>query len=738
MLQRDSSILRAPRSLALVMLPLILAEPVCGGSARGAGDGKPGVELVQNGGFEEPGKPVQGWVQTDETRSKGTISRDETTFRSGRASLKLQPNGSNGGDQPLSISSRIPGGAYRGSKLRFSGYLRAEGGATAVLGMLSVAGGRPGNLVLLTQGTTSSWVRQEGTYDVPDDPAVILVLLCSVSGQSGAAYFDDLSVMSGSPPSSTPSAPPSSRGGAEAGGGAPLAATVDVDASRVVREIPPTLYGTHVEWVYNAYGLWQEREQRADPEIERLTRELGVTLIRFPGGFLADFYHWRDGVGPVEKRPEALHQAGTNDRSRPTFGTDEAIGFARSVGAELLITVNAGTGTPEEAADWVRYVNAKELRVRHWEVGNELYIRDGSAISKATTIDPATYAARFRKFADAMRAADPRIKVGAIGGENEGRYALVSYPDWCKVVLEKAGDAIDFLAVHNAYAPVLSDDRVELREAYRAMLAAPTLIRRNLDRVADQIARYAPKRSSAIEIAVTEWGPLFQADPNGRYIDHNKTLGSALFAASTLKALIESPHVTIANFHELNDLSMLGWISSKNGDFPPRPEWAPTARYFAFQLFTRHFGNQLVASEASGPTYDSTAVGSVDAVKGVPYLDVLASLGSQGGKLHVIAINREFDRPIETTLKLRGFAPRPRGQAWTLTGTGIDANTGTTHMNIPGVRWARQAEDERNPRFSKGAPGEITLGSAPVDVSGERFTYVFPPRSVTALELDRR
>jgi alpha-N-arabinofuranosidase len=699
----------------------------------------PGRELAQNGGFERAGAPAEGWSLSDQGADKGRVSRDERRVRSGRASIKLEPNERNGGDQPLAIMQVIPAAAYRGRRIVFSGYVAAEGGATAVLGMLSIARGRPGNLVVVTEPSGSGdWVRLDKDYDVPDDPAVQLVLLCSVGGQSGAAWFDDLSV-----------APPGEKGArarplpAEPGPAArptpprgALTASVEVDAGRVFRQIPRTLYGTNVEWVYNGYALWLERERRPSPQMLRLTQDLGVTLIRYPAGYYADFYHWRDGVGPFEKRPEALHQAGSPDRSRLNFGTDEALEFARQVGAELLITVNAGTGTAQEAADWVRYVNGKQLRVRYWEVGNELYIRDGSPISKATTVDPAGYAARFREFARAMRAADPRIKIGAIGGENQGSYSFVGYPNWNKIVLQRAGDEIDFLAVHNAYAPVMSRDHRDLRTVYGATLAAPVLIARNLRTIAQQINDYAPGRP--IEIAVTEWGPLFQADPSGRYIDHNKTLGAALFAASAFKRFLESPRTGIANFHVLNDLSMMGWISSRNGTFPPNPDWAATARYYAFQLYSRHFGDQLVPSWVEGPTYDSEAVGTVDAVKDVPWLDVVASLSSDRAKLYVLGVNKHFDSPIDGAIAIRGFRPASEGTAWTLTGTGIDAHTGTTHLEIPGVRWARQAEDEQNPRFSKGGPGEITLSPAPFEARAERFVYRFPPHSVTSLVLSRR
>ena len=527
----------------------------------------------------------------------------------------------------------------------------------------------------------------------------------------------------------------SGRGAAPSAG--TLKANVEVDTGSVIRQIPKTLYGANIEWRWNANGLWLDTSSRSDPDLTRLTRELGLSLIRYPGGALSDAYHWKDGIGPHDRRPEVAHELGKNDKSRPQFGTDEALDFAKQVGAELLITVNAGSGTPEEAADWVRYVNGKGLRVRYWEVGNELYINDGSPMSKRTTLNPSAYAQRFLAFARAMRAADARIKIGAIGGENQGRYAVVSYRDWDRTVLQNVGDQTDFLAVHNAYAPVLSGDDKDLRRVYRTMLAAPTLVARNLNTVSNQIAEYAPGRASQIGIAVTEWGPLLSFDPRSRYVDHVKTLGSALFAASTLKAFIESPRTEIANFFLLNDLSVLGWIGSRDGRFPPRPDWAPTARYFAFQLYTHHFGEQLVRSKAVGPTYDGDAVGLIDPVKDVPYLDIVSSLSSDGRKLYLMAINKHFDGTIETSITLRGFQPVSGGTAWTLTGTGIDANTGTTPLQVPGLAWGKQIEDQQDPRFSKGGASEVTLSSSEVSGIRTQFTYRFPSHSVTSLELTR-
>jgi alpha-N-arabinofuranosidase len=689
-------------------------------------------ELVDNGGFEDSGDPARSWAPSEKSAGKGVIERDGTRFHGGAFSLKLRPNARNDREQPLAAVQVIPAGSLKAQTLALSGHLAAEGGAVAVLGVLAVRGGKVEMLALQTE-TGKAFTRREKQFTVPDDPDVTLVLLASAMGNSGAAWFDDVSIAAPGPvPSTRPVPAPVHRALA------PLEAAIAVDASQVLRTIPRTLYGTNVEWVWNGYGLWQERENRLDPELVRLARELGVSVVRYPGGYFSDFYHWREGVGDQSKRQEMLHVPGDPSRSRPAFGTDEALEFAHEIGAELLITVNAGTGSAQEAADWVRYVNREGRRVRYWEVGNEIYIKNDSAISKAITIDPSTYASRFLEFARAMRAADPGIMIGAIGGSNQGRYSLVSYPDWDRTVLQRAGSEIDFLAVHNAYAPVMVDGPGDLRTVYRALLAAPRLVARNLATLAGEISDFAPARASKIGLAVTEWGPLFQFDPKGPYIDHNKTLGSAVYAASVLKAIIESQRTSLANMHTLHDYSMMGWIGPRNQAFPPDPHWAPTARYYAMQLFTEHFGDQLVGSTTDAPTFDSSAVGLVDAVRDVPYVETVASLGSQGRTLHLIVINKHFDQPVDARIELHSFFPAPQATAWTLTGSGIDAHTGTVHIQIPGVIWGKQAEDDVNPRFSYGGPGEVTLTESRITDAGERFSHRFPPLSVTCVVLTRR
>src|SRR4029450_7003646 len=93
--------------------------------------------------------------------------------------------------------------------------------------------------------------------------------------------------------------PPPSLGKATAS----IAASVRIDATRVVRPIPRALFGTNIEVIRDANGLWDAANQRLDPEIVQLSRDLKLGPIRFPGGVWADTYDWRDGVGPRAQRP---------------------------------------------------------------------------------------------------------------------------------------------------------------------------------------------------------------------------------------------------------------------------------------------------------------------------------------------------------------------------------------------------------------------------------------------------
>ncbi len=682
--------------------------------------------VLRNPGFEQSNRGLpEGWTLEPKVANKGTASMVSNPKQSGQSALKLSPNRNNTAtqltDDPFGVGQGYPAESFRGKTVYVSGWIGAEGGATAIIGLFGLT--QQGGLIAteLRQASGSAELRyRENSLAIPDDRRIaFLIVACIVHGTSGSAYFDDIYVGTDAPSSTdTPASRPST----------PLSrdAEIAVRARNVIRAIPDGLFGTNIEWVWDGNGIWHAKDGALDRRVIQLTRDLRPSLIRFPGGTFSDFYHWRDGIGPQSQRKETEHMPGAS-RSRHVFGTDEALSFAEAVGGELLITVNAGTGTAQEAADWVRYVNKDRRRVRYWEIGNELYVNDGSAQAKASTMTPDRYARRVLEFAEAMRKVDPSIKIGAIAEENYSLNAAKGYRDWTEQVLKTAGSKIDFLAVHNAYAPALfSDKNVDVRTVYAAMLAAPIHIRESLKRISDKIENLVPGRGSQIAIAVTEWGPYFQITPDGRFVDHAKTLGSGLYVATALKTFIESPHVEVANAFKLVDPLFMGWIG-KRGD-----EFRPTGPYYATQMFTQHFGTKVVETSSMGPTYDSRSVGWADSASDVPYLDVVSSRSADDRKLYVMVINKHFDDSIRATIRLQDFRPTG-GSAWIMSGTGIDANTGTEPFRAPGVQWAKQASAGR---FDRGAVNEISIRHEGLQRVSTAFEFEFPKHSIVSLEID--
>ena len=156
----------------------------------------------------------------------------------------------------------------------------------------------------------------------------------------------------------------------------------------------------------------------------KLTRRLQPTYMRWPGGWFVSDYHWRDGIGPIDKRPARLNRAWMAYTANDV-GVDEFMQLCTKLNSEPYICVNVGTGTPEEAAALVEYVNGasgtKWGRVRAenghpepygakvWNVGNEEWLPTLGGTKGSV------YAKRFDAYAKAMRAVDPSIELVAVG-----------------------------------------------------------------------------------------------------------------------------------------------------------------------------------------------------------------------------------------------------------------------------------------------------------------------------------
>ena len=216
----------------------------------------------------------------------------------------------------------------------------------------------------------------------------------------------------------------------------------------------------------------------ADPEVVARLRDLDLSVLRWPGGNFASGYHWADAVGPVEERPARPNPAWDGVETNH-FGTDEFLALCEAIDCEPMICLNAGDGTPEEAARWVEYCNGDpeetemgRLRAEHghpepydvtyWEVGNELY---GSWQITWTT--PEGNADRFERFREAILAVDDDVEIFACGNRltdwNDPLVETLDEGDWLTdhVLLEchadPTTDPVELFNAHTGFAATLGE-----------------------------------------------------------------------------------------------------------------------------------------------------------------------------------------------------------------------------------------------------------------------------------------
>src|SRR5262249_34154813 len=137
-------------------------------------------------------------------------------------------------------------------------------------------------------------------------------------------------------------------------------------------------------------------------------------------------------------------------------------------------------------------------------------------------------------------------------------------------------------------------------------------------------------------------------------------------------------------------------------------------------------------------TYSSHTVGWVSSMPQVPYVDAVASIANNGTSLRLIVINKDMDRDMPFRVDIAGASAGQIATVHSITGTGVDANTGTQLFQAPGVRWAAQATHAQNPRFERGAPTEIQMESKQIAASPNGLSLVLPRFSIVSIEVPLR
>jgi len=430
-------------------------------------------------------------------------------------------------------------------------------------------------------------------------------------------------------------------------------------------------------------------------------KPLNVPIVRYPGGCFADTYHWKDGIGDRDRRPERWSPI-WNEWEPNDFGIDEFMDLAEELGFDSHITLNYLSGTAQEAAEWVQYANGAadspmgRLRARNghtqpygiklWAVGNEVQQLCSDEYIGANDVQ--RYAARYREYRNRILKEDPSATILAVGA---GPGPL----KWNHDLLGLA--PVDFLAV-SIYTGERSADNdldtriVDLNHFYRHVVAEPLDFDRQLQDVIDSVGDHF--LTDRPRLAVTEfqsWWLTERADADLRLAD-------ALYLASVYHALFRrARQVYIAEIESL--INVQGILEASQTSVKLTPE------YFAYLLYRNHTGKTVLRTSTAGPmaAFDPN----------LPLLDSVATLSADQRTLYVAVVNRAEDQDLDTSIRIEGWTPRQGANAPVLELNGKD-------------------KVAANPF---GSSDNVNIRTKSITVTGQTILYRFPAHSVTVIEV---
>ena len=498
-------------------------------------------------------------------------------------------------------------------------------------------------------------------------------------------------------------------------------ARITASSAASVGAISRRVFGSFVEHlgrcVYD--GIHEPGHPTADEhgfrrDVLDLVRELGVTVVRYPGGNFVSGYRWEDGVGPAEQRPVrrdlAWHSTETNQ-----VGLHEFAHWAQQAGVEPMLAINLGTRGELEALDLLEYTNlptgsaisdrraengsTEPFGVRMWCLGNEM---DGPwQLGHRNAVDYGKLASRTAK---ALRQMQPDLELVACGSSNS---QMPTFGTWEREVLEQAYDDVDFISAHVYYHPGDGD--------LDSFLASGV----DMDRFIEVVAATADhvkaeKRSDkTIFISFDEWNVWYQrryeeeeritaldAWPTApRLLEDVYTVTDAVVVGSLLISLLKhADRVKAASLAQL--VNVIAPIMTEPGG----PAWRQTT-FFPFAITARLAQGDAIRAAVDGPTVDTARFGAVPAVDAVV-------TRAEDGAAAVFLVNRSRTETITASVRLEDLGPLRIAETHTLTDDDHDA-----------------ANTLADPERVQPAPNDTAA------LDGDVLTVTLPPVSWTAIGL---
>src|SRR6267154_1542729 len=427
---------------------------------------------------------------------------------------------------------------------------------------------------------------------------------------------------------------------------------VYLDSRRVIAPLDRNLFGSFLEHLGRAIyeGVYDPGSKLSEAngfrkDVISEIREMGVPIVRYPGGNFVSGYNWLDGVGPKESRPRVLDKA-WNAINTNQFGTNEFMAWCKAVGTEPLMGLNLGTGTPEAAAALVEYCNldqgtewsdlrrkhgvAQPYKVKRWCLGNEM---DGPwQIGHMTATE---YGMKAQDAARQMRYVDPSLQLIACG--SSGPF-MPTYLEWDREVLEQCYDYVDGLSLHRYFTNAPADTGGDSSKFLAMNLSMEQQISETLA-VCDLVRGH--KRSpKQLWLSFDEWNVWYRARDGEAVHGHHQ----------------EAPHL-LEEVYNLEDALLVG-----------------------------------------SPTYEVAKMGHV------PYIDVAGTLNPQDGKVGLFVLNRDLTKAHVVEINWQDKAPGQLITSSVLTGTDLKAfNTFDAPQKVTPQTFAKPSTSAGRTKFEVSA-----------------------------------
>ena len=371
--------------------------------------------------------------------------------------------------------------------------------------------------------------------------------------------------------------------------------------------------------------------------------------LRWPGGCFADTYHWKDGVGPKEKRPSMVNVWWGGVTEDNSFGTHDFLNMCEAIGTEPYLAGNVGSGTVQELSDWTRYVNfekgnpmadlrkqngrEKAWNVKLWGVGNEAWGCGGN-------MKPEYYANVYRQFTTYMTGWDNTNKLFRIAsGASDNDY------NWTEVLMRDIPhNMMEGLAVHH-YSVIdwkkKGSATAFSEQEYFITMQRALQMEEIVKGHATIMDKYDPKKKVAM--VVDEWGGWYDVEPgtNGAFLYQQNTIRDAMIAGTTLNIFHNHcDRVRIANLAQAVNVLQAVILTKEE-------KMILTPTYHVMEMYNVHQDATMLPLSIKSENY----------VVGKDSLQAISASASRDkeGVVHISLVNINPNKSQDLMVSLRGI-----------------------------------------------------------------------------------